>query len=71
MQVAEFATFTATAELCEFSRKRFEEVLVLEQIAQNGSFPLELSRTKPYGCCLFNLDIMSGSLRFGGVIKLR
>ena len=59
MQVAEFATFTANSELREFSRKRFKEVLVSEQVAQNGSFPLELNRTKPYGYCLFNLDIMS------------
>ena len=59
MQVAEFATFTANRELLEYCRKRFKEVLISEQIAENGSFPLELSRTKPYGYCLFNLDVMS------------
>jgi len=34
-------------------------IIVPEQIAENGSFPRELSRTKPYGYCLFNLDVMS------------
>ena len=29
-------------------------------MAENGSFPLELKRTMPYGYSLFNLDIMSG-----------
>lgn len=58
-QVSEFAGFTANRELSEFCRKRFKEVLVGEQIAANGSFPRELSRTKPYGYCLFNLDVMA------------
>ena len=30
-----------------------------EQIATNGRFPRELGRTKPCGCCLFNLEVMS------------
>jgi hypothetical protein len=58
MQVSEFAAFTTNRELSEFSRTRFKAVLVPEQIAANGRFPLELSRTKPYGYCLFNLDVM-------------
>lgn len=59
LQVAEFATFTSNNELLEFCRKRFKRVLLPEQVAENGSFPRELSRTKPYGYCLFNLDVMS------------
>lgn len=59
MQVSEFAAFTSNRELSEFSRTRFKAVLVPQQIAANGSFPLELSRTKPYGYCLFNLDVMA------------
>ena len=59
MQASEFAAFTANRELSEFSRRRFKEVLVPEQIAADGSFPRELSRTKPYGYCLFNLDAMA------------
>lgn len=59
MQVAEFATFTGNADLEESCRKRFKEVIVPNQIAADGSFPLELRRTKPYGYCLFNLDVMA------------
>jgi hypothetical protein len=59
MQVSEFASFTKNSRLSEFSRKRFKEVIVPEQVAENGSLPQELRRTKPYGYCLFNLDVMS------------
>jgi Alginate lyase len=59
MQVSEFAAFTGKPELTEFCRQRFKEVIVPDQIAGDGSLPLELSRTKPYGYCLFNLDVMS------------
>jgi hypothetical protein len=34
-------------------------VLVPNQIAPNGSFPLELARTKSYAYSLFNLDAMT------------
>ena len=36
-------------------------MLVENQIAANGSFPLELARTKPFGYCLFNLDAMAAT----------
>ena len=61
MQVSEFATFTDNKEMSGFCRKRFKEVIVPEQIATDGSFPEELARTKPYGYCLFNLDVMSAA----------
>jgi len=56
MQVAEFARYTADAELTAFCRERYRSVLVPGQIAPDGSFPRELRRTKPYGYTLFNLD---------------
>ena len=59
MQASEFAAFSGNRALTEYCRARFKEVLVPVQIAADGSFPLELSRTKPYGYCLFNLDVMS------------
>ena len=34
-------------------------MLIPNQEAADGSFPLELARTKPYGYSLFNLDAMS------------
>jgi hypothetical protein len=58
MQVASFATLTKDEALLEFCRKRYEEVLLPEQMAADGSFPLELKRTKPYGYSIFNLDAM-------------
>ena len=40
-------------------RRRFKTVLVPSELAADGSFPLELARTKPYGYSLFNLDAMA------------
>jgi hypothetical protein len=59
MQVAAFAHFTGDAEQLAYCRTRFKTVLVPDQMAVDGSFPLELQRTKPYGYSLFNLDAMS------------
>jgi len=59
MQVAEFARLTGNAELLDYCRDRFKTVLLPNQMAADGSFPLELKRTKPYGYSLFNLDAMA------------
>jgi hypothetical protein len=59
MQVAEFAKLVGDEDKLEFCRKRFKEVLLPVQMAMDGSFPLELKRTKPYNYSLFNLDAMS------------
>lgn len=59
MQAAEFASYTGNKELMAFCSNRFKTVLAPNQIAADGSFPLELRRTKPYSYCLFNLDIMA------------
>jgi hypothetical protein len=59
MQVAAFAKLTGNEEKMEFCRKKFKEVLLPGQMAKDGSFPLELKRTKPYNYSLFNLDAMS------------
>lgn len=58
LQAAEFATYIDNAPVRNDCRSRFKDVLVPEQIASNGSFPLELARTKPYGYSLFDLDIL-------------
>ncbi|RFS15153.1 alginate lyase family protein [Emticicia sp. C21] len=58
MQVASFAKLTNNQNLLEFCRNRYKTVLLPRQMAANGSFPLELGRTKPYGYSLFNLDAM-------------
>jgi hypothetical protein len=56
MQVAAFAQMTGDRAILEFCRERYKKVLVPDQMAPDGSFPLELKRTKPYGYSLFNLD---------------
>jgi hypothetical protein len=58
-QVAAFARLTGNATQTEYCRNRFKTVLIPNQQAADGSFPLELARTKPYGYSLFNLDAMS------------
>jgi hypothetical protein len=59
MQAACFALFTGNKEAADFCRNRYKEVLLPGQMAANGSFPLELKRTKPYGYSIFNLDAMT------------
>lgn len=58
MQVALFAKFTGDREIMAFCRDRYKTILLPDQMAEDGSFPLELKRTKPYGYALFNLDAM-------------
>lgn len=59
MQVASFARFTGNDHLADYARRRFESVLVPDQMKTDGGFPREMERTKPYGYSLFNLDAMS------------
>jgi hypothetical protein len=59
MQTACFARFIGNKDIMIFCRNRFKEVLLPSQIAADGSFPLELKRTKPYGYSIFNLDAMT------------
>ncbi|SEW56102.1 alginate lyase family protein [Chitinophaga arvensicola] len=59
MQVAAFARFVDNRALLDFCSNRYKTVLLPQQMAADGSFPLELKRTKPYGYSLFNLDAMS------------
>ncbi|UPK69782.1 alginate lyase family protein [Chitinophaga filiformis] len=58
MQAACFARLTQDTALLRFCRDRYKQVLLPNQMAADGSFPLELARTKPYGYSLFNLDAM-------------
>jgi hypothetical protein len=60
MQAAEFARFTGNSEVMAWCSNRFKTALAPEQIAPDGSLPLELARTKPYSYCLFDLDVMCG-----------
>lgn len=59
MQAAMFAKYTGNEEMMKFCSDRYKEVLLPGQMAKDGSFPLELARTKPYAYSLFNLDAMT------------
>ncbi|MBI5475266.1 MAG: alginate lyase family protein [Ignavibacteriales bacterium] len=59
-QVAAFAELVGDTAKMNFCRDRFKNILLPEQMAKDGSFPLELKRTKPYGYSLFNLEAMTG-----------
>lgn len=59
MQVAVFAKLTQNQDLIDYCKNRYKTVLLPNQMEADGSFPLELRRTKPYGYALFNLDAMA------------
>lgn len=59
MQAAEYAHLTGNKEKTKYCIERFKNVLLTNQLAKDGSFPLELKRTKPYGYSLFNMDILA------------
>ncbi len=56
MQVACFAKFTGNEQLMDFCIYRYKNVLLPQQMDPDGSLPLELKRTKPFGYSIFNLD---------------
>jgi len=56
--VAEFASLTWNSSLVDYCRERLKTVLITNQIAPDGSLPLEIKRTKPYSYSLFNLEAM-------------
>lgn len=60
LQGAEFARLNDDRPVIDLARRRLK-ALVPGQIAADGSQPLELVRTKPYGYCLFNLDVLAAS----------
>ncbi|HEY3862659.1 MAG TPA: alginate lyase family protein [Verrucomicrobiae bacterium] len=59
LQLASFARFTSNAAMLKLCRERFKNVLLPGQMAADGSFPLELKRTKPYGYSIFQADNVS------------
>jgi hypothetical protein len=59
MQVAQFARYTGNEGLMGYCVERFKSVLAPNQIAPDGSLPLELKRTKPYSYSLFDLDALA------------
>jgi Alginate lyase len=60
LQAAEFSQFAHRDDLTALCRDRFKTAIVPDQIARDGSLPLELARTKPYSYSLFDTDVLSG-----------
>jgi hypothetical protein len=58
-QAAAFAAFTGNREVMALCSERFKKNLMPDQLAPDGSFPLELARTKPYSYSLFDLDVLA------------
>ncbi len=58
MQIAIFAKLTDNKKIIDFCKDRYKTLLLPNQMAKDGSFPLETVRTKPYGYSLFNIDAM-------------
>ncbi|HVM61303.1 MAG TPA: alginate lyase family protein [Verrucomicrobiae bacterium] len=59
LQIACFSRFTGDEAKLAECRRQFKEVFVPDQMAADGSFPLELKRTKPYAYSIFQLDNMT------------
>ena len=58
-QVAAYATFVGDKIILEKCRIHYTDILLPTQMGKDGSFPLEIERTKPYSYSLFNLDGMA------------
>ncbi len=56
VQAGVFARFTRNVRVMDYLRTRYREVQLPGQMAEDGSFPAELGRTKPYGYSIFVLD---------------
>ncbi|QEM06033.1 alginate lyase family protein [Mucilaginibacter rubeus] len=59
MQVASFAKLCKNEVVLDSVRVRYKTILLPRQMGTDGSFPLEMARTKPYGYSIFNLDAMT------------
>lgn len=59
MQVALYASYAENDSVFNFCKDNYKKTLLPSQMGGDGSFPLEIARTKPYGYSLFNLDAMA------------
>jgi len=59
MQVASFARLCGDENMLDSLRTSYKTILLPNQMGTDGSFPLEMARTKPYGYSIFNLDAMT------------
>lgn len=59
LQAAEFARLIGDNETRSDIRREYISVLLPGQMGEDGSFPKELARTKPYSYSIFNFDAMT------------
>ncbi len=59
LQVAAYASLLGDHRNLTMCRRRYEHILLPRQMAANGSFPLELARTRPFHYSLYNLNAMA------------
>jgi hypothetical protein len=60
MQAAAFADLVGDEKTLSWIRNQFKTVYIKEMMGENGGFPAELNRTKPYGYSLFVIDALAG-----------
>jgi hypothetical protein len=60
LQAAEYARLAGNQTARGEIYRRYREIQLPDQMALDGSFPLELARTKPYSYSIFNFDVMAG-----------
>ncbi|MDC7219653.1 MAG: alginate lyase family protein [Spirochaetales bacterium] len=59
VQATLYAKLAGREDVTEICRNRFKEDFLVNQMAENGTFPEELARTKPYNYSLFIMDLLS------------
>ena len=60
LQAAEFSRLVKDEKARQDVYRRYRDSLLPNQMAPDGSFPKELTRTKPYSYSIFNFDVMAG-----------
>lgn len=58
-QAAAYAQLIGDNSIIDSCRRRYKTILLPNQMADNGSLPLELERTRPYAYSLFSIDGMA------------
>jgi hypothetical protein len=59
LQAAEFARLIGDQKTRDEVLTQYETIFLPNQLGQDGSFPKELVRTKPYSYSIFNFDVMA------------
>ena len=59
LQASEFARLIGDGVTREEVHRQYTDVLLPGQLGADGSFPKELTRTKPYSYSIFNFDVMA------------